>query len=179
MTSIVSTDKGTVVGAQTRRWIAVSRNVAYWIFTMLVAYEMVAGGFWDLLGIKYVREVLAHLGYPMYLLFIIGIGKIPCAAALLARGFPRLREWAYAGAFFNYWGAMASHFAVGDPAGKWLGPLFFVAFTVLSRALLPEERTTNPPSLRDHGGLRAWLTPALLLGGLAVFSLVTLPHGSP
>lgn len=49
------------------------RTTAYWIFTFLVAYEMVAGGIWDLLRIEYVRVVLAHLGYPMYLLKIIGV----------------------------------------------------------------------------------------------------------
>lgn len=40
------------------------RSVAYWIFTLLVVYEMTAGSLWDLLRIEYVRVVLAHLGYP-------------------------------------------------------------------------------------------------------------------
>ncbi len=49
------------------------RTITYWVFTFLVAYEMVAGGIWDLLRIEYVRVELAHLGYPMYLLAIIGV----------------------------------------------------------------------------------------------------------
>ena len=53
------------------------RTISYWIFTFLIAYEMVAGGLWDLLRIEYVRVILAHLGYPMYLLTIIGVWKIP------------------------------------------------------------------------------------------------------
>jgi hypothetical protein len=113
------------------------------------------------------------------LLFIIGIWKIPCAAALLARGFPRLKEWAYAGAFFNYWGAAASHFAVRDPTARWVTPLVFLAFTVLSRVLLPSQRTRLPANVRERAGLMGWLIPALLLAGLAVFSLATLPTGSP
>ncbi|HEY1964747.1 MAG TPA: DoxX family protein [Acidobacteriaceae bacterium] len=79
-----------------KEWI---RTVGYWIFTLLIAYEMAAGGIWDLLRIEYVRVVLAHLGYPMYLLTIIGIWKIPCALVLVVPGFKRLKEWAYAGAF--------------------------------------------------------------------------------
>lgn len=77
-------------------WI---RTVAYWVFTLIVAYEMAAGGIWDLLRIEYVRVIMAHLGYPMYVLTIIGVWKIPCAVVLLVPRFLRLKEWAYAGAF--------------------------------------------------------------------------------
>jgi hypothetical protein len=65
-------------------WI---RTIAYWVFMLFVAYEMAAGGIWDLLRIEYVRVVLAHLGYPMYLLTIIGVWKIPCAFVLLVPRF--------------------------------------------------------------------------------------------
>ena len=101
------------------------RTIIYWIFTFMVAYEMVAGGIWDLLRIEYVRVVLAHLGYPMYLLTIIGVWKIPCAIVLFLPRFLRLKEWAYAGAVFNYTGAAASHFswvtvpASGPPPLSW------------------------------------------------------------
>ncbi len=89
------------------------RMIAYWAFTFLVAYEMMVGGIWDLLRIECVRVVLAHLGYPMYLLAIIGVWKIPCAIILFLPGFLRLQELAYAGAVFNYTGAAASHFLAG------------------------------------------------------------------
>lgn len=97
------------------------RIIAYWLFTIVVAFEMAAGGLWDLLRIEYVRLVLTHLGYPLYLLYIIGVPRIPCALALLAPRFPRLKEWAYAGAFFNYTGAAASHLLAGDHASQWMG----------------------------------------------------------
>ena len=113
---------------QTRReWV---RIVAYWVFTIPVAFEMAAGGIWDLLRIEYVRVVLSHLGYPLYLLYILGIPKIPCALVLLLPRFPRLKEWAYAGAFFNYAGAAASHLLVGDGEAAWLAPLALSAFTI-------------------------------------------------
>jgi hypothetical protein len=88
-------------------------TIAYWAFTFIVALEMLAGGIWDLLRIEYVRVVMAHLGYPMYLLTIIGVWKIPCAIVLFLPGFLRVKEWAYAGAFFDYTGAAASHLLVG------------------------------------------------------------------
>src|SRR5215467_10319502 len=98
------------------------RAIGYWACTLIVAWEMVAGSMWDLLRIEYVRGVFDHLRYPYYLLLILGAWKLPCAVTLLVPRFPRLKEWAYAGAFFNYSGAAASHFLVGDRAAKWVGP---------------------------------------------------------
>jgi uncharacterized membrane protein YphA (DoxX/SURF4 family) len=114
--------------------------IAYWFTTILITSEMALGGMSDLLRIPYVRSVIEHLGYPAYFLLIIGVWKIPCAVALIAPRFPRLKEWAYAGAFFNYTGAVASHLAVGDSASKWVGPLVFAAITLASWALRPPNR---------------------------------------
>src|SRR5262249_48880364 len=97
-------------------------RIAYWVATLIVANEMVAGALWDLLRIEYVRGVMPSLGYPLYMLYIIGVWKLPCAVTLLVPRFPRLKEWAYAGAFFNYTGALASHVLAGDGPAKWAWP---------------------------------------------------------
>jgi uncharacterized membrane protein YphA (DoxX/SURF4 family) len=97
-----------------------SRAIVYWAATLIIALELAAGGVWDILQIAYVHDlVVEHLGYPAYFLVILGVWKIPGAAALLLPRFPRLTEWAYAGAFFTYTGAVASHLAVGDSVGVW------------------------------------------------------------
>jgi DoxX-like family len=105
-----------------------------------VAYEMVAGSMWDLLRIEYVRVTLTHLGYPLYLLLILGVWKLPCAVVLLIPRFERLKEWTYAGAFFNYSGAVASHLFVGDRLSVWIWPLVFALLTLVSWAVRPSER---------------------------------------
>jgi DoxX-like family len=117
-----------------------SRTIAYWITTVIIALEMAIGGVWDILRISYVRTVMEHLGYPIFFLVILGVWKIPCAVTLLAPRFPRLKEWAYAGAIFNYTGAVASHVAVGDGASQWAAPLVFAALTLASWALRPSSR---------------------------------------
>lgn len=157
-------------------WI---RTIAYWLFTAVVAFEMAAGGLWDLLRIEYVRVVLAHLGYPLYLLYIIGVPRIPCALALLTPRFPRLKEWAYAGAFFNYTGAAASHLLAGDRAGQWLGPLVFAAFTLASWSLRPASRCL--PRLIPAIQPRAvtWAVPILIVVAMLAFAFFTLPKGVP
>jgi len=90
-----------------------SRLIAYWVTTVLLSAELLVGGVWDVLRIPYVRGVMERLGYPDYLLLILGVWKLPGAAALLVPRFPRLKEWTYAGLVFNMTGAAASHLAVG------------------------------------------------------------------
>ena len=99
------------------------RATAYWVTTVLVAAELALGGAWDILRIPYVRSIMEHLGYPSYSLVILGVWKVLGAAAVLVPRYPLLKEWAYAGAVFNYTGAVASHLAVGDGAAAVAYPL--------------------------------------------------------
>jgi uncharacterized membrane protein YphA (DoxX/SURF4 family) len=119
-----------------------SRSIAYWVTTVLVAAELAVGGVWDIMRIPYVRTVIEHLGYPSYFLVILGLWKVPGAAALLVPRFPRLKEWVYAGAFFNYTGALASHLAVGDGAD--IGLIVLAGILVSSWALRPSARRLGP-----------------------------------
>ena len=158
------------------RWI---RIVSYWVFTGLVAFEMVAGSLWDVLRIEYVRVVLTHLGYPLYLLFIIGSWKLPCALVLLAPRFLRLKEWAYAGAFFNYSGAAASHVLAGDGPDRWVGPIVFAAITLASWALRPPARRIQQTGAPIEVRTFEWVATALAAVIMVVVSLASLPKGPP
>ena len=156
-----------------------ARLVAYWLLTIVVAFEMAAGALWDLLHIEYVRVVLTHLGYPLYLLYIIGVPRIPCAMALLAPRFPRLKEWAYAGAFFNYAGAAASHLLAGDRISLWLGPLIFSGFTLASWALRPSSRRLGQTAPAIQPRALAWWVPMLITAAMLIVAFLTLPKGAP
>jgi uncharacterized membrane protein YphA (DoxX/SURF4 family) len=121
--------------------MAQARTITYWVATLIIALELLAGGVWDILQVAYVHSlVVEHLGYPAYFLVIIGVWKVPGAVALLVPRFPRLTEWAYAGAFFIYTGAVASHLAVGDGVGMWWGPLVFAGITLASWLLRSSVR---------------------------------------
>jgi uncharacterized membrane protein YphA (DoxX/SURF4 family) len=124
--------------------------ISYWVMTMVSALELLAGGVTDLMHGRTalvagepVAEVLAHLGYPVYLLTILGVWKLLGAIALLAPRFPRLKEWAYAGSFFVYAGAVASGIVRGldDPGTFIWPPLIFAVLTLASWALRPQSRT--------------------------------------
>jgi len=89
-----------------------------------------------------VAEVLEHLGYPAYLLRILGVWKLLGAIALLAPRFPRLKEWAYAGEFFAMTGAAASGMVRGkdDPGTLIWPPLILAVLTLISWVLRPQSR---------------------------------------
>lgn len=92
-------------------------NIMYWIFTGLLAFWMGGGGIPDIMSIPSAVELFEHLGYPAYLLPFLGVAKVLGSIVILIPGFPRLKEWAYAGLTIDLAGAMYSAIAVGDPVG--------------------------------------------------------------
>lgn len=114
--------------------------IAYWIFTVIAALQSAAGAALDLSGDPDFAEIAMHLGYPPYLLIILGFWRALACIALLVPGFPIVKEWAYAGLFFDHTGAMASHIIVGDDIGQWIWPATFALITMASWALRPGDR---------------------------------------
>jgi hypothetical protein len=76
-----------------------------------------------------------HLGYPTYLLPFLGVAKTLGVLAIVVPGFPRLREWAYAGLTFDLSGALYSHLSVGDPASTWIFPVIGLLLVAASYLL--------------------------------------------
>ena len=120
--------------------ISKNRIVFYRITTGLVATEFLVGGITDILQVPVFFDVLIRLGYPGYFSIIVGIWKIPGSIAILVPGFPRLKEWAYAGMFFNMTGAVASHIAVKDNFTIMIAPLIFSILVIVSWGLRPPSR---------------------------------------
>jgi len=96
------------------------RIFTYWTFTVLLVFELAAGSLWNLLQLEWVRVQLKHLGYPVYYTYITGVWQVGGAAVIIVPGFPRLKEWAYAGSFFQFSGAVGSHLLAGDSVEVWL-----------------------------------------------------------
>jgi DoxX-like family len=71
---------------------------------------------------------------------LLGIRKVSGAIALLVPRRPLLKEWAYAGAFFTYTGAIASHLTTGYALGEEPVLLVLTTLTVLSWTLRPPSR---------------------------------------
>jgi DoxX-like family len=121
------------------RW----RSAGYWLATLLVAAELGVGGIWDIARIPHVRDLVTHLGYPSYFLVLLGSWKVLGAVALLVPRRALLKEWAYAGAFFTYTGAIASHLSTGYALNELPLLAVLTALTVVSWALRPPSRRTH------------------------------------
>ncbi len=121
-----------------------TKTIVYWTMTILVALPIGTGGIGQIL--QYLANphgVVPELGYPTYFFAILGVWKALGAIAIVVPRFPRLKEWAYAGIFFDVTGAAASCAAVGGYGAYGfhvIAPLIITGFTVASWALRPESR---------------------------------------
>jgi len=95
----------------------------YWVATIIFALMMIMDGVAGITQQEAGKEVLKHLGYPMYLLIIVGIAKLLGAASILQNKFIAIKEWAYAGFAINFIGAFASRAFVGDGISLLIPPL--------------------------------------------------------
>ncbi|HIA46521.1 MAG TPA: DoxX family protein [Candidatus Hydrogenedentes bacterium] len=117
-----------------------NKTRAYWVSTALICLVMTGGGISDLLRVDDLQQTMERLGYPMYLLTMLGVAKLLAGVAILAPGFTRLKEWAYAGITFDLLGASISHVTVKDPVQDAITPLAVLAIALTSYALRPDSR---------------------------------------
>lgn len=122
--------------AGTRNW----RSIVFWILTGLVVAGEGASGVANLTGAAKPLDALVALGYPTYMLMILGPSKIAGVVALAIPGTPRLKEWAYAGFVFKFLGAIASHAFNGDGIALLAPPVVVLAILIGSYRLRPEDR---------------------------------------
>lgn len=92
-------------------------NFFYWVITGLFAAFMLFSAVPDIMAVPEAVSFIGQLGYPKYFVIFIGVAKLLGVIAILVPGFPRIKEWAYAGLFFDLFGATYSQVAVNgfDP----------------------------------------------------------------
>ncbi len=107
-------------------------EIAYWLSTLLFLLPTAGGGVPELLwqGPSSTAAIMTHLGYPLYVMRILGFAKILGALAIVTNRNPRLKEWAYAGFTFDFLGAAASHAFVGDKVQPFIPLAFLAALSV-------------------------------------------------
>jgi len=118
-------------------------KIIYWIATAWLSLGMLSTGIVQLIKLKEEVENITQLGYPAYILTLLGIWKFLGVIAILIPRFPLLKEWAYAGFFFAMSGAIFSHLVAGNGAKELFGPTLLLVLTILSWYLRPATRKTN------------------------------------
>jgi NhaP-type Na+/H+ or K+/H+ antiporter len=122
-----------------------AKKIAYWATTGIVVFCM-TGGVFELVGAQTTVEGITKLGFPAFIIPVLGLAKVLAILAIVWPGFPRLKEWAYAGIVFNMVGATATH--VANHAAMWhvVVTLVITAITFASWALRPHGRRLESPA---------------------------------
>jgi hypothetical protein len=105
----------------------------YWVFTGLFTIMMFGSAIPDVFSYDIaIKGMHTDLGYPLYFIPFIGVAKVLGVVALLIPGYPKIKEWAYAGLFFDLIGATYSIVANGGNAGQWGFMIMPIALGILS-----------------------------------------------
>lgn len=115
-------------------------KIIYWVATAWLSLGMVSTGIVQLVKMDEEVDNFTQLGYPLYLLTILGVWKLLGVIAVLLPGFSLIKEWAYAGFFFAMSGAIISHIAANDPMNEVFPPLLLLVLTVVSWYFRPADR---------------------------------------
>ncbi|MCJ7936322.1 MAG: DoxX family protein [Chryseobacterium sp.] len=117
-----------------------TRKIIYWIFTLWMSLGMVSTAIVQLIKNKDELANFANLGYPAYLMSILGVWKLLGVTAILIPKRLLLKEWAYAGFFFVMSGAVISHLIVGDTASRTFPAVLLFALVIISWYFRPADR---------------------------------------
>ncbi|MCB9250844.1 MAG: DoxX family protein [Flavobacteriales bacterium] len=120
-----------------------SKKIAYWIVTGLLCLGMLGGGIAQLIRAKPNVDGIISLGYPLYILTILGVWKLLAVFSILIPKYPLVKEWAYAGLFFLLSGGVISHLASGEGLMKTLPVFVFLCLNIASGYLRPADRKIN------------------------------------
>lgn len=114
-------------------------NIFYWVFNGLFAFLMLGSAIPDIMSHPVaIQGMHVELGYPVFFVPFIGVAKLLGVVAILVPGFPRLKEWAYAGLFFDLIGATYSILAVGKP--DWMFMALPLALAIASYVFYQKRR---------------------------------------
>lgn len=107
-------------------------NILYWVFTGIFGAFMFFSAIPDIMVTEEAVTFITGLGYPKYLIAFLGVAKALGVIAITVPGFPRLKEWAYAGLFFDLLGATYSGICVEGAKPEQLFMVLPFGFLALS-----------------------------------------------
>ncbi|GAB3911222.1 hypothetical protein GCM10028803_52100 [Larkinella knui] len=124
-------------------------KILYWVFTGLFAFVMLGSSIPDIWVIPQAVEGFKQIGLPAYLIPFLGWAKLFGVIAILTPGFPRIKEWAYAGLIFDLLGATYCVFSAGKATMDWSPMLIFVVLGFASYFFYHKKQEVA--SLTEHG----------------------------
>ena len=105
-------------------------RIAYWIFTGLLCTQMLLAVGMYIFNNEEITKEFIRLRYPDYLVYPLAMAKFLGIVTILYDKWKVLKEWAYAGFFFNFILAFSAHLDAKD--GEFPGALAAFIFLNLS-----------------------------------------------
>jgi hypothetical protein len=131
-------------------------NILYWVFTILFAALMIFSSYGSILVNEDARKLIhEQLGYPVYFIPFTGWTKLIGAIVILIPGLKTIKEWAYAGLFFDLAAVVYSSVALAgtvDPMMAfmlvWIVPgiLSYIFLHKRMKLKRPEKQASHSPS---------------------------------
>lgn len=115
-------------------------KIWYWVVTGIFSAFMLFSAIPDILVVPDAVTLITGLGYPKYFIPFIGVAKLLGVIAILMPGLNRLKEWAYAGLFFDLIGATYSGIATEGFRPEHLFMVLPIGFLFLSYYLWHKKR---------------------------------------
>ena len=112
-------------------------KIAYWISTILMCLIFMFSATMYFTKYEMVSGFFEHLGFPIWMIYPLAIAKVLGVIAILSNQSKVLKEWAYAGFFFDAVMATAAHHMAGDGA---LGLSTLAIVLTLSSRFLDDKR---------------------------------------
>jgi len=130
-----------------QRGIGMGRKIAYWATTGILCALSLFAAYSYLSGGPQAVEGFAHVGYPQQLRVLLGIAKLLGVIALLVPGWPRLKEWAYAGFTFAWIAASVAHYLANQKSEAFM-PVILLVLLAVSYVTRPPDRQSVPNNAR-------------------------------
>ena len=116
-------------------------KIIYWVSTGLLCAMMLMSAGMYFFNNAAIADTFESLNYPTYIIYPLAIAKILAVVAILTKRSALLKEWAYAGLFFDFVLAAAAHIAVqdGDHFGAIIAIVLLVVSYVYDRKVFPQK----------------------------------------
>ena|ERR1700758_3006622 len=124
-------------------------NIIYWISTGILLALMLWSAIGSFMDNPEGAKMMNDMGYKPYVFHLLAVAKVLGIIAILIPGFPRLKEWAYAGFAFDLIGATYSMYASGMPPANWAPMFIFLAILACSYIFYHKRLKASPAKSKD------------------------------
>lgn len=107
-------------------------KITYYLSTVLLSVMVLVAAYMELSGNSEAVDTITSLGYPEYLLCILGVAKIAGIFGVWQGRVKFLREWAYAGLTIDFVGALSSHLLSYQGPEKYSGAVVAIVLVTIS-----------------------------------------------